>query len=1176
MTLMELQKTLSERDQAAVLVSARVMERVIPEACDVQGILWSVPHSKSFVADRSLLFQFVEQDDLLISPDRLPPETLILLAQPRSEDLSEKEYSKTLLKYWQRLFHANVHLILGDRFAQKLLTEEHIEERIDRIGQTEFEEIRSVLITEKYLFEKADKKEIYIEFVSVFLELKYFAPYLLPVYFPAIHDLDVVEDIISSDLDADALFERTRLEGAAEPVLQPKAVSDESHEYYYRLVRQAEKATEQGNIVKAAILRTRAARVAPAALTPKTHDDARANLKQLTDQLQTSVQLSEEESGELLNYLVSLLDKADQGRHPVEAALLYDLQRICNEFEQETYALDLVEWFFSVGKKPVKRPLPNLKYVQVIRHLRTAVQRLTSARLRDDERQKLSKLLHTALSRCEERLRNRFRPVITAVMEDVGLGPTNSPERISFNKLVEELLDQVIDVGFITFGDMRDALSRSQLKMPDLRDPQEFIRGDPLLRMDRRLSTLLDGVYRPGEVYMRWLQRTTSLNFGTSVGRTVTRYFTIPFGFSLVLIELIPLIWATLKHLLFHESMENYKLLIVNAVSTLSFRNPESIPISTICYWALWAGLSAFMFCTIHVPGFRKPVLQLWMSITKVLYKVFVKFPVWLFTLPSFRHFLSSWTAQLFYWYVLKPLVLTAIVLLFFLNQVQEPMFPVYVIGIFLGANLLLNSHTGMRISESVIQGTLNLLVMLRSGLLAGIYHFILYVFKQISRAFDLIFLTVDSLLSYRKGDSEFSLFLRTLTSLIWAPFSFVIRFFFLVLIEPMVNPLKLPICFIAAKILYPIILNPGFIEQIVNKIEGVTGSELGYFLVGNLLWLAPNLFGFLIWEIKENWSLYRSNRPRNLQPMIIGGHGETMRRYLQPGFHSGTIPKHYQRLRHAERNAVRSENWRSVRSARQALDEVREEIRRFVEREMLSLLQKSKSWSERIYSEEITEHDTLISPENSVNYRNNTLRVGQILLASNRIDIQLDHDSFPNDSMWIRVECRNNWLIANLFRKGWLNRLSGEKRAIFMSALACLYKYCGIDLVQEQIEGALQITNNQYDIVETGLSVWEVSLSDHPVLYDLRAPNGILDPTTANGELATDWPKINAQDVIFARTKLSWEEFVSTWDNDKPEQLSAHMLGTDHNLLGDSYYKLPQSEAVMVAENQEETGASN
>ena len=68
------------------------------------------------------------------------------------------------------------------------------------------------------------------------------------------------------------------------------------------------------------------------------------------------------------------------------------------------------------------------------------------------------------------------------------------------------------------------------MKLPDLVGPHEYVHGDPLLRLDRRLASLLDGVYRRAESYTRGLERVTAFNFGTRTGRWITRNITWPFG----------------------------------------------------------------------------------------------------------------------------------------------------------------------------------------------------------------------------------------------------------------------------------------------------------------------------------------------------------------------------------------------------------------------------------------------------------------------------------------------------------------------------------------------------------------------------------------------------------------------------------------------------------------------
>jgi hypothetical protein len=94
--------------------------------------------------------------------------------------------------------------------------------------------------------------------------------------------------------------------------------------------------------------------------------------------------------------------------------------------------------------------------------------------------------------------------------------------------MVEELLDRIVETGRLGIGDLRDALARNRLKLTDLSGPIQFFTGDPLIRINRQLAADLDGIYRRGEIYLRWLQRFTSLFFGTPVGRFLTLYLFLP------------------------------------------------------------------------------------------------------------------------------------------------------------------------------------------------------------------------------------------------------------------------------------------------------------------------------------------------------------------------------------------------------------------------------------------------------------------------------------------------------------------------------------------------------------------------------------------------------------------------------------------------------------------------
>src|SRR5205814_1821485 len=103
------------------------------------------------------------------------------------------------------------------------------------------------------------------------------------------------DQLLARDVDADALFVNTRLSGAPDPVILTDTSSDESQDYYWKLMRNAERAGREGDAVRAAMIRTRAARVAPVALMERTRTKASEDLKYLTRHLQDALQLPDEE-----------------------------------------------------------------------------------------------------------------------------------------------------------------------------------------------------------------------------------------------------------------------------------------------------------------------------------------------------------------------------------------------------------------------------------------------------------------------------------------------------------------------------------------------------------------------------------------------------------------------------------------------------------------------------------------------------------------------------------------------------------------------------------------------------------------------------------------------------------------------------------------------------------------
>src|SRR5262249_25956403 len=138
---------------------------------------------------------------------------------------------------------------------------------------------------------------------------------------------------------------------------------------YQRFLAKAEDAAARGNVVRAALLRQRAVRVAAPGQVEDVTAAAREAVERLLGRLQKALDFPATEVELWREGILALLEPASRGLWPVEARLLYDLQKVCIDQERAIYALDLVEWFVSWGRRPVKRLLPNQGQVLTVKHL---------------------------------------------------------------------------------------------------------------------------------------------------------------------------------------------------------------------------------------------------------------------------------------------------------------------------------------------------------------------------------------------------------------------------------------------------------------------------------------------------------------------------------------------------------------------------------------------------------------------------------------------------------------------------------------------------------------------------------------------------------------------------------------------------------------------------------------
>ena len=1102
----ELKQILRDTDPAVLLVTPRILRRIVQAEFKVPVLAVQIPHDRCQVFDRQVLFRHAEQEELDLEPDRQLPATVIVMARPSAEEMADLSRGALLLKYWRHLFHAHVHVELNQQLASGRLSAEHVQQRIRALGQAEFGEIRTVLEQEGFLLPGEDEPtRVYGEFVATYLEIRQFWANLLPTYFPAIRDFAAVDRLVALDVDATALFERTRLPGAPDPVVRSDTSSDESNDYYFRLLALADRAAQMGDTIRAAILRTRAMRVAPAAWTQKTRLQAHAELEKLTQRLADALGLSVEVQIAWLSVLPSLLDKADQGKWPDEARLLYDLQNVCVEYERKLYALDLVEWVVSAGVRPIQRELHSLVLVRTTKHLRSAAQRLTQARIADDDRQQLGKLLREAVQISEDRLREKFRPILTDALHDVGLRPENTPEEAGFHKLVEELLDRITDFGFFTFSDLRDCLARNPIKMADLSDPHAFWRGDALLRLDRRLATLMGGVYRRGEFYLRWLERIRSLNFGTETGRFLTRNFTVPFGGALVLLEGIE---KLVLHYFNHWTGQSWTVMPLWTFPVLGF----------------------FFLGLIHLHRLRRGVREAGRLTGRALHAALVVAPRRFLQWEVLRRVGQSWPFLLFQWYILKPLAVCAIIWLRWPEQTFADL--KVALAAYLVAALLLNSRLGFAVSEAIVELIVLIYGFVRFDMLRGLVRWTLWFFKKVSDAFELVLYSVDEWLRFKSGENRLRTLLRGLTGVVWFPIGYVTRLYFLTMIEPSINPLKLPLSSLAAKFMFP--LYYGYMSpweashlELLGKMTEDLGAPLAnsvmYGFIVPTLFMLPSAFAFFVWEMQGNWRVFRANRPRSLRPVVIGSHGETMAMLLRPGVHSGTVPKLYANLRWAERRAYRTDQWRSARTHREALAPAEEAVQLFVPREFIELGHLAPGWEER------------------------PLSVDRVHLANTRIEVAIAHhrlcDAGPLRFAFVE---QRGWLLAEIVDPGWLPGLTPQTRPAALLGLAGLYKLAGVDLLKEQIFALFEPHEVQFDLSERALTVSSEGDERQVVRYNLFLPGPELKPKrprdlspTVNGT----WPTLDTRRLLFRQQSLRWQEWVGAWQHSEPRLESVRLF---------------------------------
>jgi hypothetical protein len=1048
----------------AILVEDRVLRRVIKRHRRIRGL--AVPHEHCYVLPREELARYVDPDevpDALLQSASLPARVILVRGdraalagghpasgsgggEPAPADArgsAERGAAAAWCAVWRRCFHASVHRVFDERLARGALTPAAIRERIHRIGQTEFDEIRSVLAQEDLLLPPVDAVSVYIEFAALYLELRYFAPATVARTFPAVASFATVDATIALDLDPAALLAASRPARApAEPVVErapaeptaPAARPPAPPRVVPGARWRAARARARGNHARAALLAARSGDRAT----------AQADLDELTRRLARALAAPATEAVRWAAVLLPLVEHAGTSRSPrlgPGARLLHDLAAACVVAERETRVVDAIAWARSRGRVPIVRSLPATREARIAKHLRAATAKLAACGLAGQARDQLADALHAMVDRADAQVRAALRPRLEAALDEVGLAPRSLPERVAQRALVDELLDRAVAVGRLSLGDLRDALSRNDLKLPDL-SREDLGRGDPLLRADRILAHSLDGVYRGGEAYMRALQRGSAVLFGTRVGRWITLYAMLPLLGSYTVI-------GGLHHM------------VAPLAKYLEWPEPEIATTTSIL------GGAAALFLLMHAPPARRATWWGARMLWRVLRALLVRVPLAIWHHPLVQALAAS---RLMRWGI-KPGLPAAVVWWVVPGPWHWPAAAAVHVGIAAG----LSSRLGRRIEEIAIDWLVRTSRHLTSRLVPALVKWTLQLFVQLVELLDRGIYRVDEWLRFRTGQSLIMIVLKGVFGAAWFFVTYLLRLYVNLFVEPTTNPIKhFPVVTVAAKIIVPYI--PAMLSGIASATAPLLGAQLAGGFAAFTVLVLPGLAGFLVWELKENWRLYRATRPQALRPRLIGHHGETMARYLRPGFHSGTIPKLFTKLR----RAAWKDDARAVARHKEALHHVEEAVERFIERQLVEVLNQSGAMAAAAAGSAATSAGPVAC--------------AGVEVGSNRVQIALTCERVAPQPATLRFELQSGWIVVGIPEPGWIDHLSEPARAVLEIALAGCYKLAAVDLVREQLERALEpqpaAAAPPYDIADEGLVVWPAQGFELELVYDLRDPH--------------------------------------------------------------------------------------
>ncbi len=300
----------------ALLIEPRILRRVIRLDRHLAGLGLAVPHANCYVIERARLLAYADFEELELPLTAELPRDVVLIAKIGDEEVSRRS---KLARYRQQLFHALVHLELQKKLSRVSVADDIARGKWERIGSVEHQEIHTVLLKDGLLFSESNPLETYIEFVAVYLELRYFAPEHLAAYFPAIRDWSAIDRLVSQDINHADIYQSSlrefadvsgRVSESSRESMSVTTVRRTSGAWRIRtrqLPTRARRASSVGNSVRAAILWTLETATGDGTLATSPPAAAVQEINQFVCRLQPALQLNNEQVSEWIDSLTPLL-----------------------------------------------------------------------------------------------------------------------------------------------------------------------------------------------------------------------------------------------------------------------------------------------------------------------------------------------------------------------------------------------------------------------------------------------------------------------------------------------------------------------------------------------------------------------------------------------------------------------------------------------------------------------------------------------------------------------------------------------------------------------------------------------------------------------------------------------------------------------------------------------------